>query len=56
MADAKNFNGGFVSVFEEEPVVSTTETKAILRGLELFHIARARGEITVGAWRMSSAV
>ena len=49
MADAKNFDGRFVSEFKEQPVISAAETKACLRRLELLYIARARSEIAIGA-------
>ena len=49
MADTKNFDGRFVSEFKEQPVISTVETKACLRRLELLYIARARSEIAIGA-------
>ena len=49
MADAGDFDGGFVPVLEEKPVVAAAEAEAGLRGLELLHVAVARGEVTVRA-------
>jgi hypothetical protein len=49
VADADDFDGGFVPVLEEKPVVAAAEAEAGLGRLELLHVAVAGGEVAVGA-------
>jgi len=47
MKNPQDFDGEFFFGQEEDAVISNAEAKLVTRWLELFHVARACGEITV---------
>jgi hypothetical protein len=49
MANANDFDDGFVPKLKEEAIVAAAEAEAGLRRFELLHIAIAGGKIAVGA-------
>jgi len=51
MKHAQDFDGEFFFRHKENAIVADAKTELVARRLELFHIARAGGEITIAMER-----